>query len=484
MKQLLLIFCILSLQGFAGYNPKWISIRTVDTVDVSKDVYQVCKDSSTLIKLEFQFQDVEEAEGMDIDWEIGALNGTSTALDPGPTYSQPLDMSSEPAGIYEAEATIGGKKIIIDYNKRFYVVEITFTAVNNVQTDMYKAFEVDIKPHSFPRDVDFTISRNNGTAGIAAFKTGGQTKTLTGPTVGKQYVYIKGSEVSVPADTNFPQNMHLTASIDGDDCDFEDFQIVDCASVFAGVTFNVTNGVGVSEFDSMEASYKKDGAGVIRAVVFQGIRPVKWTPTITITAPNNTKASEFEVGIVQVYAKVRNIGLYDTGSWIEEISQTPVRDAVSGAAYDADLYFAIHPDYHFKFTKTGSVAGGIANLKLGDLPSEPFYINNYEEPSFPQPKIAGKLITADIRWDFVSILVVRHKDGCLKAIKHIKWHTDWSCIIRYLPSLPGGPDGEVDVPNSQPTKDDIIIDVADGDGSEPFIESTTLANAVLAYKWH
>jgi hypothetical protein len=199
----------------------------------------------------------------------------------------------------------------------------------------------------------------------------------------------------------------------------------------------------------------------------EGIRSAVWQPRITINAPDDPTAREFEVGFIQNLLSERVEYTYTTGTQVVSTLPTPIKD---GAPLSSGAYHAIfvetgahNPRAREDFTANGNTRV----LNWQDVPSDGAFINLLDNPSCGAPLAAATMITAAFIDEFRLWLAVRHRpSGCVLPLKHIDWDLDWQATIA---------GGAATVASN-------VINVTEpnGDGSPAFIQGGQVPGDLLA----
>ena len=202
-----------------------------------------------------------------------------------------------------------------------------------------------------------------------------------------------------------------------------------CSQHFAttGVTFTLANqtGVGVGA-----AALVGIAPGPPATLVFRGVTPPTYVPDITITAPSNATAQEYEVGLIQNELAETVNYIYDGGGQVNSNMPTPIKD---GAPLSSGAYHTIfaengtgHPNILGQFTASGNTQG----LVLPDIPSDSGAVNIQNVPSCVGPLAAQTLNSAVVQISFRTWVGVRHiPSGCVEKLHHIDWSTNWSATL-------------------------------------------------------
>ena len=232
-----------------------------------------------------------------------------------------------------------------------------------------------------------------------------------------------------------------------------------CSTAFNGVTFALANQKGSGA--NPAADIKIVQAGGKSALTMRGIAPAKYEPKITITAPTNAKAQEYEVGIIQNVLSTKREHDFSSGSKMSISLPTPLKDGAPKASGMYDDDFAEngkgHPNILVPFTKNGDKA----TLKLPDTPGEGVFVKLQDNKICAGVGKAAETLTKSVVNDkFRTWVGVRHKSTkCVKTIHHIDWHTKWIATVN----------GTATPPSVNVTSNVINVTTADGNGSPSYV---------------
>ncbi|WP_244082496.1 DUF4157 domain-containing protein [Desulforhabdus sp. TSK] len=232
-----------------------------------------------------------------------------------------------------------------------------------------------------------------------------------------------------------------------------------CAQHFSGVTFTLANQVAAGVAPAARIAI--DHIGGRDALVLEGTVPANYHPDVTINAPSNARAAEFEVGLIQNALALRRDFTFNTGATIRNTIPTPIKD---GAPLSSGLYHPIfaengggHPGILEQFTATGATI----NLNLPDTPSDFAFVNLLDNAQCGAPLAAATMTRGAITDEFRTWVAVRHRpSGCVRALHHIDWNLDWSATVN----------GAVAPPTRAVTSNAINVTVTNGNGSPSFIQ--------------
>jgi peptidoglycan hydrolase-like protein with peptidoglycan-binding domain len=238
-----------------------------------------------------------------------------------------------------------------------------------------------------------------------------------------------------------------------------------CEVPFAGVTFPpvTQNGRGASPAANIRIVMN----GGRPFLFMEGINSAVWQPQVTINAPDDPTAREFEVGFIQNLLTERVEYTYTSAVQVVSTLPTPIKD---GAPLRTGAYHAIfvetgalNPNARQNFASNGDTR----TLNWQDVPSDGAFINLLDNPTCGPPFAPATMLTAAFIDDFRLWLAVRHRpSGCVVPLKHIDWDLDWEANIR---------GGTVIV-----TRNVINVTVPSGDGSPTFIQGGQVPGDLLA----
>jgi hypothetical protein len=237
-----------------------------------------------------------------------------------------------------------------------------------------------------------------------------------------------------------------------------------CDRPFAGVKFALEDQVakGVSPAATIRI-VRLAGKDVVE---MQGRTSAHYRPSVTITAPDDKTAMQFQVGFIQNLLSVDRSAIYDRGTVVRTVVPTlPIKDGepLASGKYDPVFMEAVTD----KFSENDETV----DLRFQDNPRSENFINLLDNPSCvsPSPEIVSSVIMRD---QFRTWLAVRHQpSGCVKALHHMDWNLLWSAIVTMLGNIPV----------LSVTSNVINVTVASGDGRPSFLQGGPVANDI-AYK--
>lgn len=237
-----------------------------------------------------------------------------------------------------------------------------------------------------------------------------------------------------------------------------------CNTPYAGVTFTLANQVAVGANPAARIGIGRLGGR--EALIMQGTVPVDYTPDITINAPTDAKAREFQVGFVSNILTDFNEYTFTTGDKVHAVLPTPMKDGLELASGQYDPVYVTGPSPSILETFTG--AGATVSLVWPDTPSDFAFVNLLDNPQCAGLVAPGTLTSAHMVDTFRTWVAVRHMaSGCVMPLHHIDWDLDWSAIVFSLPFL-----GFVSIPTGRA----INVTEPDGDGTPRFIQGGQVPN--------
>ena len=239
-----------------------------------------------------------------------------------------------------------------------------------------------------------------------------------------------------------------------------------CDAPFAGVTFAVAN--ATASGTSPAANIRIVLSGGRPFLFMQGVNSAVWQPEVTITAPDDPTAREFEVGFIQNLLTERVEYDYSTGAQVVSTVPTPIKDGapLSTGAYHAVFVEtgALNPRAREDFTANGDTR----RLDWEDVPSDGAFINLLDNPQCTPPLASATMLTAAFIDSFRLWLAVRHRpSGCVLPLHHVDWDLNWQAVVA------GGTTVTV-------ASNVINVTVASGDGRPAFIQGGQVPGDLLA----
>jgi hypothetical protein len=248
-----------------------------------------------------------------------------------------------------------------------------------------------------------------------------------------------------------------------------------CVQPFSTVTFSLSNQTGSGEPNSMEPRKLPLPAqlGGGWGVGLFGIRPVHYNPQVTINAPDDATAANFEAGLIQNVLTSDRTFTYSGGALIRDVtSPLPIKDGAPPRSGGFDKVFAsigqgVLEDFE--------PANRTVALHVRDTPQDGVAMNRPDDfdparhdrtcPAGTPPATLERLRMQD---SFRTWIGVRRKDtDCVVTQHHIDWRTNWEATV--VPD-PGGA-----APTVTPVSQSIEVTEANGDGSPPFVQGAPVA---------
>jgi hypothetical protein len=212
-----------------------------------------------------------------------------------------------------------------------------------------------------------------------------------------------------------------------------------------------------------------DGAGRL-FLAMNGHTPVTYAPDVTITAPSDAIAREFEVGFIQNLLASDRVANYTTGATVRtDVPTVPIKD---GAPMASGVYHTI-------FVQTAAPAiledftanNATAHMVFPDVPGDAMAINLLDNAACVGVP-AATMVDMTMHDQFRTWLAVRHRpSGCVRALHHIDWDLLWSATVNTAGAIP----------TRAITSNVINATVANGDGTPPFIQGGAVP-ADIAHK--
>jgi hypothetical protein len=237
-----------------------------------------------------------------------------------------------------------------------------------------------------------------------------------------------------------------------------------CNAPYTGVTFTLANQVASGANPAARIGMGRRGGR--DALIMQGTVPATYTPDITINAPSDAKAREFQVGFISNILTDFNEYTFSTGDKVHAVLPTPMKDGLELASGQYDPVYVTQPSPAILETFTGNAA--TVHLVWPDTPSDEAFVNLLDNPQCAGLATPGTMTSAHMKDTFRTWVAVRHMaSGCVLPLHHIDWDLDWSALVFRLPLI-----GFV----SLATGSAINVTVPDGDGKVPFIQGGQVPN--------
>lgn len=241
-----------------------------------------------------------------------------------------------------------------------------------------------------------------------------------------------------------------------------------CDRRYTGVTFTLANQVATGANPAARIGISRVGGK--DALVMQGTAPANYNPDVTINAPSNPKAQEFQVGFVSNLLTDTNDYTFSTGAKIHAVLPTPMKDGVALSSGQYDPVYVTQPSPQIVETFTGN--GATVHLNWPDTPSDLAFVNLLDNAQCTGPFAAATMTKNRMRDTFRTWVAVRHMaSGCVVPLHHIDWNLDWSATVLNL-----GPFGFFAVV----TGSAINVTQPNGDGTPRFIQGGQVPNDFVA----
>jgi hypothetical protein len=237
-----------------------------------------------------------------------------------------------------------------------------------------------------------------------------------------------------------------------------------CDTRYAGVTFTLANEVasGVSPAAWIAIQFGSNPA----VLELKGVTPANYKPEVTIHAPDDATAREFQVGFAS-NVLTQFVGYFFTSgtSLLKTTMPTPIKDGGRLADNEYDPVFVKGPKAGVLEDFTAN--GDTRNLVWPDKVTDGVRVNSADNPECGAGARPGTVAAAAVIDSFRTWVVVRHRaSGCTQALHHIDWDINWQASIEMV----GG------APRVHVVTNDLNVTVADGDGSPPFVQGGPVAN--------
>jgi peptidoglycan hydrolase-like protein with peptidoglycan-binding domain len=243
-----------------------------------------------------------------------------------------------------------------------------------------------------------------------------------------------------------------------------------CDQNFAGVAFTLANQVATGVAASANINIAVDRRGRF-GLSMAGIAPANYQPQITINAPSNAIAGQFEVGLIQNLLTDRLEYTFSTGAVLRSTLPTPIKD---GAPLVSGVYhpiFAENGGGHANILLPFATVGDTVQLNLPDTPSDFAMINLNDNPECVGLPAAATLTNALLIDEFRTWIGVRHRpSGCIRTIHHIDWTINWSATVN----------GNVNPPTRVVTSRALTVPVGNGNGTPTFVQGGRVPADLIA----
>ena len=244
-----------------------------------------------------------------------------------------------------------------------------------------------------------------------------------------------------------------------------------CDFPFTGVTFTLANAAGTGVTPAAIIRIVPVGGGV-NVLQLQALPAghANYNPDVTINAPNDPKAQQFQVGFASNLLTETLVYTYSNGVTLRSTLPTPTKDGrnLASGAYDPVYVEQPTPSILVNF----AAAGDTVHLMWPDVPSDAAAVLTTDNPECAAAVGAGNITHALFHDTFRTWVVARHRaSGCTRALHHIDWELNWEAAVFNLPivGFTVGPISNV-----------IQVTVANGDGSPAFIQGGQVPDDLLA----
>jgi hypothetical protein len=196
-----------------------------------------------------------------------------------------------------------------------------------------------------------------------------------------------------------------------------------------------------------------------------------YNPDVTINAPSNAKAQEFQVGFASNVLTETLVYTFDNGSTLRSTLPTPIKDGRNLASGLYDPVYVEQPTVNI--LENFTAAGDTRHLQWPDVPSDAAAVRTTDNPECVAGGVgAGTMTHALFQDTFRTWVVARHRaTGCTQSLHHIDWDLHWEAALVTLPII-----GLRVIPISNV----IHVTVANGDGSPRFIQGGQVPDDLLA----
>jgi peptidoglycan hydrolase-like protein with peptidoglycan-binding domain len=229
-----------------------------------------------------------------------------------------------------------------------------------------------------------------------------------------------------------------------------------CDDRFNGVAFTLANQVAAPVAPAANIAIVLAGGRPFLRM--RGTAPANYQPHVTIAAPSDARAQEFEVGFISNVLTTNRDANFPGGHRIHTQVPTPIKDGAPLASGDYDAIFVQVPAPAVR--ENFAANGATVNLNWPDTPGDGAFVNlpdNAACAAFPASAMTDMVMNDTFR----TWVAVRHRrSGCVRTIHHIDWDLLWSATVN-----PGVP-----LPVATVTSNVINVTQTNGDGRPPFIQ--------------
>jgi peptidoglycan hydrolase-like protein with peptidoglycan-binding domain len=236
-------------------------------------------------------------------------------------------------------------------------------------------------------------------------------------------------------------------------------KLATCDAPFKGVTFTLANQVATGANPSVSLSDVVVGGKHV--LQMRGIAQANYNPRITVNAPNNAKAQEFQVGFPSNMLSDVMEYVFSNGIKIRTTLPFPIKDGVglSSGQYDPVFVMSLTPTILMDFPANGTTI----NLAWPDRPQDFAFVNLQDNPQCAGQPSPATLVRAFMIDRFRTWVAVRHRpSGCVRALHHIDWDINWAATVA-VPAAGGAS-------TVTPTSTALNVTVPNGNGSPSFIQ--------------
>jgi peptidoglycan hydrolase-like protein with peptidoglycan-binding domain len=236
-------------------------------------------------------------------------------------------------------------------------------------------------------------------------------------------------------------------------------KLATCDAPFKGVTFALANQVATGANPSVNLRDLVVGGKHVLQML--GTAQANYNPRITIAAPSNAKAQEFQVGFASNMLSDAMEYTFSNGIKIRTTLPFPIKDglSLSGGQYDPVFVTSSLPGLLVDFTANGAAV----NLTWPDKPQDFAFVNLSDNPACAGQPSPATLVRGFMIDTFRTWVAVRHKaSGCVRSLHHIDWDINWAANVA-VPAAGGAS-------TVTPTSTALNVTEPDGDGSPAFIQ--------------
>lgn len=229
-----------------------------------------------------------------------------------------------------------------------------------------------------------------------------------------------------------------------------------CDTRFTGIAFTLANQVATPAAPAANIAIVLAGGRPFLRM--RGTAPANYQPHITIAAPSDARAQEFEVGFISNVLTTNRDANFPGGHRLHTQVPTPIKDGAPLASGDYDSIFVQVPAPAIR--ENFAVNGATVNLNWPDTPADGAFVNlpdNAACAAFP----TGAMTDMVMNDTFRTWVAVRHRpSGCVRTIHHIDWNLLWSATVN----------AGVPLPVATVTSNVINVTQPNGDGTPSFIQ--------------